>query len=348
MYKNLTSYVFGFFIALGGALLALWLNSPLPWLIGPLVATAITSMLGSPTKSHDYFRRAGQWVIGTSLGLYFTPHTVQAVISYWPYIVLSLAFTLVLSGFNAAALYRWGQVDFKTAWFAGAVGGASEMANLAARYNARIDSVASSHSVRVLIVVMVIPFAYKFLGIHGDTQSPVALTYQFSYSGLALLIFLTLLAVYIFQKLNIPNPWVQAPLLATLLLTSNEIHLSHLSPAMQSLGQLFIGWTLGSKYGPDFFSRAPRYLTVSALVSVASLVLSAGLAYILFLISGIPLSTLILSISPGGIAEMTITAKVLMLGVPTVTAFHVARMVFVMLIAQPCYKLLAKRFDSKA
>ncbi|NOL51922.1 AbrB family transcriptional regulator [Pelistega suis] len=345
MQKHFSPYILGFFIALGGALLARWLNSPLPWLIGPLLATAITSMLSAPTKSHDYFRRAGQWVIGTSLGLYFTPHTVQAVISYWPYIVLSLAFTLLLSGFNTAALYRWGQVDFKTAWFAGAVGGASEMANLAARYNARIDSVASSHSVRVLIVVMIIPFAYKFLDIHGNTQSPITLAYQFSYSGLALLIVLTLLAIYIFQKLNIPNAWVQAPLLVTLLLTSNEIHLTHLSPTIQSLGQLFIGWSLGSKYGPDFFRRAPRYLTVSALVSVAALVLSAGFAYLLFLMSDIPLSTLILSISPGGIAEMTITAKVLMLGVPIVTAFHVARMVFVIIVAQPCYKLLSPYFE---
>lgn len=345
MQKHFSSYIFGFLIALGGALLARWLNAPLPWLIGPLIATAITSMLGTPTKSHDYFRRAGQWVIGTSLGLYFTPHTVQAVISYWPYIVLSLAFTLLLSGFNAAALYRWGKVDFKTAWFAGAVGGASEMTNLAARHHARIDSVASSHSIRVLIVVMIIPFTYKFLDIHGSVQSPVAVAYQFSYSGLALLIALTLVAIYIFQKLNIPNAWVQAPLLVTLLLTSNEIHLTHLSPSIQSLGQLFIGWSLGSKYGPDFFSRAPRYLTVSALVSVVALILSAGFAYLLFLMSAIPLSTLILSISPGGIAEMTITAKVLMLGVPIVTAFHVARMVFVIIVAQPCYKFLAPYFE---
>lgn len=345
MQQNILPYVFGFLIALGGALLANWLNSPLPWLIGPLIATAITSMLGTPSKSHDYVRCAGQWVIGTSLGLYFTPHTVQAIVSYWPYIGLSLLFALVLSGVNAAALYRWGQVDFKTAWFAGAVGGASEMANLASRYNARIDSVASSHSVRVLIVVMIIPFAYKFLGVQGDTHSPSTLGYQFSYSGLVILVTLSLTMVAIFKRFRIPNAWVQAPLLVALLLTSNEIHLTHLSPTIQSLGQLCIGWSLGSKYGPDFFSRAPRYLTVSSLVSVFALILSAGFAYLLSYMTDISFSTLVLSVSPGGIAEMTITAKVLMLGVPTVAAFHVARMIFVIIIAQPCYQLLARWFE---
>lgn len=345
MLKNILPYVFGFLIALGGALLANWLNSPLPWLIGPLVITAITSMSGAPTKSHTYARRAGQWVIGTSLGLYFTPHTVQAIISYWPFIGLSLLFALILSGINAAALYRWGQVDFKTAWFAGAVGGASEMANLAARYQARADSVASSHSVRVLIVVMVIPFSYKFLGIQGETLSPSTLAYQFSYSGLAILITLSLMAVSLFNRFNIPNAWVQAPLLVTLLLTSNEIHLTHLSPFIQSMGQLCIGWSLGSKYGPDFFRRAPRYITVSALISLFGLIISVGFAYLLSLMTNISFSTLVLSVSPGGIAEMTITAKVLMLGVPTVAAFHVARMIFIIIIAQPCYKLLTRWFE---
>ena len=36
--------------------------------------------------------------------------------------------------------------------------------------------------------------------------------------------------------------------------------------------------------------------------------------------------------APGGIAEMCITAKVLQLGVPLVTAFHVTRVVVLLLV----------------
>lgn len=339
---QLKPYLLGFLIALGGALLAQWLNAPLPWMIGPLLATAITSMLGTPSKSHNGFRHIGQWVIGTSLGLYFSPHTVHAVIDFSPYIIIGCVFALFLSGFNAFALYRWGHIDFKTAWFAGAVGGASEMANLAEHYHARVDSVASSHSVRVLVVVILIPFTYKFLGIHGDQTAPAAMAYHFSIQGLLILIILTLIGVWGFKKINMPNPWVLGPLLITLLLTSNEIHLTHLSPVIQKTGQLCIGWSLGSKYGPDFFRRAPRYLTVSALVSIVGLIICAFAAYLMSLLVDIPLSTLVLGMSPGGIAEMTITAKVLMLGVPIVAAFHVSRMIFILVLAQPCYKFLQK------
>ncbi|MDZ4317421.1 MAG: AbrB family transcriptional regulator, partial [Phenylobacterium sp.] len=42
--------------------------------------------------------------------------------------------------------------------------------------------------------------------------------------------------------------------------------------------------------------------------------------------------------APGGIAEMAITAKVLQLGVPVVTAFQVCRLVAVLVLAEPLYR----------
>jgi hypothetical protein len=52
-------------------------------------------------------------------------------------------------------------------------------------------------------------------------------------------------------------------------------------------------------------------------------------------------ATLILGTSPGGIAEMAITAKVLELGAPVVTAFQVCRLMAVLLIVGPLYRRVA-------
>ena len=52
---------------------------------------------------------------------------------------------------------------------------------------------------------------------------------------------------------------------------------------------------------------------------------------------------MILGTSPGGIAEMSITAKVLQLGVPVVTAFQVCRLVAVLLLVGPMYGWLYGR-----
>jgi uncharacterized membrane protein AbrB (regulator of aidB expression) len=45
-----------------------------------------------------------------------------------------------------------------------------------------------------------------------------------------------------------------------------------------------------------------------------------------------------LGTAPGGIAEMAITAKVLQLGVPVVTAFQVCRLVAVLLMVGPLFQ----------
>ena len=51
---------------------------------------------------------------------------------------------------------------------------------------------------------------------------------------------------------------------------------------------------------------------------------------------------MLLAAAPGGIAEMSITAQVLKIGVPLVTAAHVTRFVIVVLLTAPMYRLVAK------
>jgi len=46
-----------------------------------------------------------------------------------------------------------------------------------------------------------------------------------------------------------------------------------------------------------------------------------------------------LAIAPGGIAEMCITAKVLQLGVPLVTAAHVTRVLVLINATAPIYRV---------
>lgn len=81
--------------------------------------------------------------------------------------------------------------------------------------------------------------------------------------------------------------------------------------------------------------------------TVAALALAFGLGALLSLWSAAPIPTLILGTTPGGIAEMAITAKVLQLGVPVVTAFHVTRMVFVVIVTGPIYAFMARRQSRK-
>jgi len=328
-------------LGLAAALLCQWLRVPLPWMLGPLLATAVGCVAGAPLATTPALRNAGQWAIGTALGLYFTPQVVGVVAGLGGAIVGGIVWALLL-GAGFGAFLKWsnpgnGALDRPTLFFASAIGGASEMAVLAERHGGRLDLVASAHSLRVLIVVVVVPFGFQFAGLRGlDATLPGA--QQVDPLGLAALVALTLAGAAAMRWLRLSNPWALGPLFVALGLTAAGVQLSALPDGMTNAAQLFIGVALGTRFTPAFLQSAPRWLASVAVGTLVMMVLSAVYALIVAQLSGLHPATVLLGTSPGGMAEMCITAKVLELGVPVVTAFHVTRMAAVVLLAGPMYR----------
>ena len=78
------------------ALLFQPLGTPLPWMLSPLLVTAVATICGAPLVALRALRNAGQWAIGVSLGLYFTPQVVGIVASHWPAIAVGIVWALLL------------------------------------------------------------------------------------------------------------------------------------------------------------------------------------------------------------------------------------------------------------
>ena len=335
--QNLLAYLLG----IAAALLCVWLHTPLPWMIGPLVALALANMAGARLTVATPLRNAGQWVIGVALGLYFTPAVVQQVAALAPWIVLGVVFALALGAAGGFLLACWSGVDSGTAFFAMAIGGASEMANQAERHDAQVDRVAAAHSLRILMVVVIVPFAFRFAGVHGvDPYLPGAR--HVDYGGLVLLALLTSAFAWLIARIGSVNPWVIGPMFATIALTASSIELSALPQWVVNAGQLLIGCALGTRFSRDFVRAAPRFMLSVAAIVLAFLVVAAGFGFVLSALSGIALPTALLATSPGGIAEMSLTAKSLQLGVPIVTAFHVVRMSAVVLLIGPIWRVASR------
>ena len=332
-------------LALAAALLCVWLRTPLPWMIGPLLATSVASVLGAPTRSWPPLRNAAQWLIGTALGLYFTPQVTSLVASLWWAILLAIAWALALGwGFgrflharHARRIGGSARAQWATTYFAGAIGGASEMTLLAERERGRSDLVAAAHSVRLVIVTLVIPFAFQYSGLHGlDPSLPGARTVQ--PAGLGLLLAATAAGGWLMVRTGRANPWFMGALLAAMGLTMAGLEPSAMPTPLTNAAQLLIGVSLGVRFQRQFLHAAPRWLLDVALGTVGMILLCAGFAFLLAWGTRLHPATLILGTSPGGIAEMAITAKVLQLGVPVVTAFQVCRLVAVLVLVEPLFR----------
>lgn len=340
-----------FCAALAGAAMAA-LHAPLPWLIGPLLATAAASLAGWPVRSWGPLRHLGQWVIGTSLGLTFTPEASQALLAQAPAIALGLAWAL-LAGYLFYRFLAWfnrlqGLADHAAAFFAAAIGGASEMALLAERAGAPVDKVAAAHSMRVLLVVTTIPLAYHLLGLHGADAGAMPAPVPFHPGGFAAVCLATGAGMAVLHRLGWPNPWVLGSLAVALALTASGQRWSGLPPGLAQAGQLFIGVALGTRFTPAFARHAPRWLAGVALGSLALMALAVPVAAALARAFGLAPASVYLGVSPGGIAEMCITAQALGLGVPLVTAFQVLRYVGVMVLTRWLWPLEGRRLQRRA
>ena len=107
---------------------------------------------------------------------------------------------------------------------------------------------------------------------------------------------------------------------------------------LSAAAQVCLGCALGGKFERDFFRAAPRFMVAVAMVTVGSMALALLYAWGLWLLAGIHPASGVLAVAPGGIAEMCITAKVMHLGVPLVTAFHVARVVLLVSFSGAVYR----------
>jgi len=313
------------------------LHVPLPWMLGPLIATGACGIAGLPLRASNRLRNAGQWVIGIALGLYFTPAVLGLIVGLAPAIALGVLWALLLGQGFYRFLLKAAEGDHATAFFSAAIGGASEMAVLAERHGGRIDRVAAAHSLRVLMVVLIIPFGLQISGLHGQDPSALAVAEVHS-GGLAVLVAASGLGILALRRIGAPNPFVLGALFVTLLLTGSGLTPSALPAWASPAAQLLIGVSLGTRFTPEFIHSAPRWLGAVAFGTLVMLVLTAGAAWGLARWMSLHPATALLATAPGGIAEMAITAKVLQLGVPVVTAFQVVRYVAVLTLTPVLFR----------
>jgi membrane AbrB-like protein len=325
---------------LGGAVCA-WLRVPLPWMIGSMLAMAAAQMAGARLEPLPGGRDAGMAVVGVSLGLYFTAPVVNEVARYWPWFVV-LGFAAVGFGtVSAFVLTRLSGVDRATAYFGSMPGGASEMAVMGETFGAAPDRVALAHSMRMLLVVTVFPVAITLAGFSA-TEEYVPVIVPFDARGLALLLAIAAVAGWAARKVRVPTAYMMGPLLVAIAFTTSGMTFSSVPAPLTNAAQVLLGCTLGARFERGLLASAPRF--VSALI--VSVALTLGLAALVGAAiawgSGAYLGSALLAAAPGGIAEMSITAKVLRIGVAFVTAAHVVRYVIVVLLTIPVFHLIAR------
>jgi membrane AbrB-like protein len=327
-------------VGLLGGYLASQVGWPLPWMVGSLLAIILVRCL-TPWQLAEIpgGRKCGQWVVGIGIGLHFTPVVIEQVLSHFGLIFIGALVTSVSSVVGVWLMLRTGE-DRATAFFSSMPGGSGEMVNLGARNGAILSNVAAGQSLRVLCVVLCVPAIFKYLlGASAPPLHPVTV----DWAWLAVLFPAGAAMAYLWQRLRQPNPWLFGPLLVSAVVSvSFDLHIG-LPNGGSQIGQWLIGSGLGCHFNRAFFRRAPSFLGRTLVGTALTMIIAAVAAFILSTLTLLDLRSLTLGMMPGGIAEMSLTAEVLQLSVPLVTAMQVMRLLFVLFLAEPLFRVWNKR-----
>jgi hypothetical protein len=298
---------------------------PLAWVLGPLIVAAVLGIAGLELPAPALPRRAGQLIIGATVGLGMTSAVVTGLLEWLPLMIFTAFFSVFVSASLSTALASLGRIDGKTAFFAVLPGGLSEMGNIGATIGARMEPIALIQALRVAVIVLVVP---PLMVARGLNQAPIPLL-DLSPTMTALSVTVSLCGASIAHLVRLNNPWMIGALISTGILTAVGLVEGRMPHLLFVVGQILIGYNIGTRFRRDAVRKLPRVAAVGMIVIVAMMVLMALYAFAINQLLGLDLATGILSSSPGGTAEMAATAQALHLPVALITAFHVTRSVFV-------------------
>lgn len=333
------------FAAAGGMLFS-YLTLPLPWMLGPIVFITAGAVAGLPMESPARVRRAVSLVIGLMLGSSFSPD-IGAQIANW---LTSLAMLTVYLGVSALIVIpyyrRVGGFDTTTAYFAGMPGGLTEMTFVGRDMGADDRSVVLAHASRVVVVVLIVAVAVRFLPDYDPGMRQAA---GMAWSEVPLQPLLLLLAggvagMLIAKRLKLPAYHILGPTLA-----SAVMHLTgfvDIPPPRELVivSQLILGTIVGCRFIGMPPVQIVRSLLLGVGATVAMLLITLSFAILLHNLVGQSIVEVLLAYSPGGLAEMSLVALSLNEDVAFVAVHHLARVSIILAVAPVLFRLFEKRF----
>lgn len=328
------------FAALGGWL-ASRLQFPLAWLVGAMIVTAALTLGGLQVDMPRPLYRTGQIVIAVSVGLSVSSDVGTIVVPHIPLIVSGALISIAIGYFLSGLLARWSRLDRASAHFSMIPAGISEMGDLAGRMGADVGAVATFHTLRVTLIVIVLPAVMFLLFEHGD-RLPQAVAGRYD-AQLALAFAAGVAAALAGSAIGMPAAFFVAPMLVLSLLSGSGLIEARTPHEVLAVAQVMLGLALGARFRRETMARLPCALAIGMILILVHAFAMGAIAVAASAVMGQEVRLLILGLATGGTAEMVLTAKMVGANAALVAAYQVTRGLLGNLLAQPIYRLAIAR-----
>jgi len=337
-------------LALGG--LGGWLGKlvglPLPWMIGALLATTAAAIAGLPVAMATPLRTAMTAILGVLLGSRFAPEILGQAGQWLISLSMLVPFIVVSTALGYVYFRRHCGYDRITAYFSATPGGLQEMVLVGSAMGGDSRRISLTHTTRILIVVLTLPFAFSWLLGYQPGSRPAGgpLLAAASLEDLAVLTVCAVTGYLGARSLRIPAASIIGPMAV-----SAAVHLAGLSRAappveLVAMAQVAVGTALGARFAGTKLRFIWRTILQSVGVTAIMVTSSLAFATLLHFWQGFPEEELVLAFAPGGLTEMSLIALALGRDAAFVAIHHILRIFLVIVSAAPTFKLL-RRFEER-
>ncbi|MEO1797595.1 MAG: AbrB family transcriptional regulator [Pseudomonadota bacterium] len=339
--QRLASLVAHLFLGFLGGLVADRAGLPMPFLLGALMAVAPLIIWqgarGVPTLQFPRgMRFAFVGIIGTLIGMSFTPDLLAKLPSLWISLLLVVVFVVAAHALGYTVYRRVGGYDRVTALYGSMPGGLIEGVSLGEQAGGNPMLLTVHHFARIVIVVFSVPLLFVLVA--GETVGSAA-GFSVGAGGAgpldtAGIVALTAAGLVLGKICRLPA-WHLTGGLLLAAVVHGAGWMSLTGPGwLVDLAQLVVGTALATQ----FSGASPRVLSRAfglTLVAVSAMFVAAAL--LALLVTGLtPLSypAAFISFAPGGVAEMGLIALSLDASPVIVAAHHLLRIVITVVLVR--------------
>ncbi|WP_096435044.1 AbrB family transcriptional regulator [Alteribacter populi] len=330
---------------IGGAVFAV-ANLPLPWVLGALSFVLVWQGITKRNANWpEPVKNTGFLTLGIYFGLYFTKSTFVTVGPYLlPYVSATVAL-IATSILFATVVTKWIDVDRVTSVFGAIPGGLSEMAIASEALKANTSLVVIFQTIRLLTVLFIVPFVIVFSFSSGQAGAEVSTSLNESavpWSWNATLYILPVV-IGVLMRNTIPAGIVIIPLTITALINIFGTALPPFPPLLLIAAQVTVGIGLGKRISFNDLKVGGKYCLVYFAIAVGLIAASFGLGAVLAEWTSLNLATAMLSVAPGGLIEMVLTASIVGGDPAIVSALQLVRLLVIIIFVPPILKWYFQR-----
>ena len=253
------------------------------------------------------------------------------------YIILSV---LIVSKY----LQKYSKYDKKTSIFSAAPGALGPLMILAEDEKSDLSQVATSHLIRLIIIISFFPFIVNNFYNVESTKITEDILENKNFIHLIILIIFSMILIYLFDKFKIPAALLSGTLFASGFLKISEIATYQFSPNIIDYCLLVLGASVGCRFTNKTFSEIGR----NALHSFVATFILVLLGLIAAVVAGLVIEknffTLLLSYCPGGIYEVAVIAIFFDLDPEFVSFHHIIRLLMILFIVPFMLKIISKKY----